>query len=133
MPDVIGESFDESAESYADLNATQMYSGVKSDSEEIKPFYSASTIVYKISKGQPYDRVTLRDTGNFYKGIYAKLQGTRIEVGSTDEKAEQLEEKYGKKIFGLDIEPKREFVFGPFLKAVQENFTTITKLPYKHV
>lgn len=130
---VIAESFEETAESYADLNAGQMYSGRNSEGDPITPTYTRLTVAYKKRKGQPADRVTLRDTGDFYKGIYAKLEGTSITVGSTDDKAKLLEEKYGEEIFGLDLEPKREFVFGPFLKAVQEKISAVTKLPFKHV
>lgn len=133
VQDIIAESFEETAENYADLNAEQMYSGRNSEGDPITPTYTQLTVAYKKRKGQPADRVTLRDTGDFYQGIYAKLEGITITVGSADEKTKQLEEKYGEEIFGLDLDPKREFVFGPFLKAIQEKFTAITKLPYQHV
>ena len=47
------------------LNAAQMYRGEKADGTEIKPSYAPSTIRYKKKVGQPYNRVTLRDSGDF--------------------------------------------------------------------
>lgn len=44
----------------------------------IRPFYKPSTIKAKLRKHQPYDRVTLKDKGNFYrrmKVFYNKRYG----------------------------------------------------------
>lgn len=93
--------------------------GTNSDGTEIRPFYTRYTQEIKEEKGQPYDRVTLKDTGAFYAAMYAEADGDKVVFGSTDEKTdedtgdifltqERLEEKYGDRIFGLTEENKIE-------------------------
>jgi hypothetical protein len=83
------------------MNQDQMYAGIRSDGSEISPFYTYYTIQEKKRKGQPYDRVTLRNLGNFYDGMYMQFESIGWSILSTDEKAARLEAKYGNKIFGL--------------------------------
>lgn len=53
----------------------------------------------------------LKLTGAFYRGISATVQGGQVIVKSSDEKAQELEAKYGKdKIFGLSPEEKSLFI-----------------------
>ena len=69
----------------------------------IRPFYKPSTIRAKRRKGQPFDRVTLYDKGNFYRRMrvyYSKTEGLYIK--STDPKNDKLIKKYGPEIFRLD-------------------------------
>lgn len=63
--------------------------------------YTARTIRKKHKKGQPYDRVTLKDTGKFYLSLDIKFDEHGFYVTSSDGKAEVLLEKYGKTIFRL--------------------------------
>ena len=56
-------------------------------------------------KGQPYDRVTLRDTGYFYSGITFDFDEHGIFLTSTDDKKEKLIGKYGHDIFGVSDDP----------------------------
>ena len=100
-------------EAIADLNAEQMYKGLRSDGSAITPGYSELTKEIKRAKGQPIDRVTLRDTGAFYKGIYAQVTGIKIKIGSNDFKELKLERKYSKangSIFGLSEKFKAEYI-----------------------
>lgn len=63
---------------------------------EYKPF----TIAVKSQKGQPTDRTTLEDTGNFYRGFdLIFTDQNAIGVFSRDEKTPELIEKYGADIF----------------------------------
>ena len=63
--------------------------------------YTARTIRKKHKKGQPYDRVTLKDTGKFYSSLDIKFDETGFYVTSSDSKAEALLKRYGKTIFRL--------------------------------
>ena len=67
----------------------------------IYPFYSDWTVMEKEYKGQPSDRVTLKDTGDFYSGIYAAQFGDEILISSHDDKTPELEEKYSENLFGI--------------------------------
>jgi hypothetical protein len=83
------------------LNQEQMFSGIRSDESEIRPFYSEYTKLIKDQKGQPTDRVTLKDTGDFYDRIFIDVKKDSFEILSSDYKNDQLIRKYGKRIFGL--------------------------------
>lgn len=62
--------------------------------------YRPYTIRVKKEKGQPTDRVTLRDTGAFERDFRVVVGQTEFVVTSDDWKTEDLMAKYGK-IFGL--------------------------------
>ena len=61
--------------------------------------YTARTIKIKQKKGQPYDRVTLRDTGEFHSSLHVEFDDEGFYVTSTDDKAKYLLARYGKTIF----------------------------------
>lgn len=66
--------------------------------------YTDFTIEYKHAKGQPTNRVTLRDTGDFYRSFYVSTNGKSFKIHAKDWKTEDLEAKYGSQIFGLSDE-----------------------------
>ena len=82
----------------------QMYAGENALGEPITPPYTPFTVTKKQEKGQPYDRVTLKDTGAFYERIFVSRHGKDLIFGSTDSKTDELTEKYGYWIFGLKTE-----------------------------
>lgn len=88
----------------AEMQRAQMYAGETALGEPIAPPYTPFTVMMKQWKGQPTDRVTLKDTGAFYEGIFVKRSENEIVFGSTDEKTGELTEKYGEEIFGLKME-----------------------------
>lgn len=66
--------------------------------------YAPRTIRVKIKKGQPTDRVTLKDTGEFYNSFDVVFDENGFYITSDDEKAQYLVEKYGRNIFRLTDE-----------------------------
>lgn len=104
------ETMEESTGAIAEKNKEQLFSGENAEGSEIKPGYTPFTIAIKQSKGQPTDRVTLRDTGSFYQGIYVNVQNEQIVSGSTDVKTLKLLDKYGNEIFGLNDRFKIEVI-----------------------
>ena len=97
-----------------DMNAQdQLYAkgvnrlGVRID--EYKP-YRPLTIQVKIEKRQPYDRVTLKDTGEFYDSFYVETAEDRFYIKASDEKTNWLIKKYGAEIFGLTNDSLAEFI-----------------------
>lgn len=72
--------------------------------------YAVSTIRRKQRKGQPYDRVTLRDTGEFHDSLHVEFDGEGFYVTSTDDKAKYLLARYGKTIFRLTDENLSELL-----------------------
>lgn len=92
-----------------DANTDQLTLGKDATGADIEPEYADFTIALKQIKGQPTDRVTLRDEGDFYTGIIAKLSGNAVQLVGTDPKTAGLEEKYGPDIIGLPGPALEEF------------------------
>lgn len=97
-----------------DMNAQdQLYAkgvnrlGVRID--EYQP-YRPLTIQVKIEKRQPYDRVTLKDTGEFYDSFYVETAEDRFYIKASYEKTNWLIKKYGAEIFGLTNDSLAEFI-----------------------
>jgi len=79
---------------------------------EIGGGYSGLTKAIKKQKGQPFNRVTLKDTGDFYASFKLKTtkEGFDI-VADTLKESGDLRERWGKDILGLTDESKNELVF----------------------
>lgn len=84
-----------------DMNRQQLFTGMLTDYKDIEPAYRPFTVKKKKAKGQPYKRVTLKDTGDFYGDFYIEYGPKHFEIGSEDEKTLSLIAKYTDKIFGL--------------------------------
>lgn len=78
----------------------QLYLGIDSKGESLGE-YSDSTIAYKKRKNQVVDRVTLKDTGDFYSDFDIIPQEDGFLITNVNEKALILIDKYGNNIFGL--------------------------------
>lgn len=103
-----------------DANTAQLEAGLDADGRQITPEYAELTVDIKTAKGQPTDRVTLRDRGDFYAGIVAQVRGQELEMVGTDSKTAKLQEKYGDDILGLSeqaIDEFREDYVRPELEA----------------
>lgn len=96
-----------------DLNRRQLFAGNDANGNEIIPFYTDFTIEKKIEKGQPIDRVTLLDTGDFYNSIFLNPFGNEFEFDARDIKTSDLKEKYGNDILGIandDLDDAAELI-----------------------
>lgn len=94
----------------ADTNADQMFAGLRADDTEIEPAYKPFTIAIKKEKGQPTDRVTLKDTGEFHRSIFVKFEGDKIIIDSDSDLRNKLVDKYGATIFGLTKQNKQALI-----------------------
>lgn len=92
------------------IQRDQLFQGVNKFGEDIKPAYKPYTIRRKIEKGQPYDRVTLKDTGAFYRGVIIDVRGEEFALESADEKSSSLQAKYGPSIFGLNEDSRVKYI-----------------------
>lgn len=66
--------------------------------------YTPLTIQIKKDKGQPYDRVTLRDEGDFERSFYIEFFSDGFRIYAFDSKVDELTDKYGSEILGLNEE-----------------------------
>lgn len=99
---IIKESMDRMEDEVEQAQSEQMYRGENADGTEINPTYTRNTVKYKQRKGQPWDRVTLKDTGKFHRANRAEVAPTAIDIINSDSKKGDLVEKYGARIFGLN-------------------------------
>ena len=96
------------------IQRNQLFRGERPDGQKVFPEYTPLTKFLKAQKGQPFDRVTRRDTGDYYRGIEVEVKGELFKIESIDWKAERLNEKYGD--IGLSKSSKESYV--PILKPV---------------
>lgn len=91
-----------------DLNAEeQLYEqGVNNLGVSISDYapYSPVTIEIKKAKGQPTNRVTLRDEGDFESSFFLEVGQNQFEIKASDWKTEELIKRYGRQILGLTNE-----------------------------
>lgn len=74
--------------------------GIYRDGEKLDG-YSPYTIEIKGTKGQPTDRTTLRDTGDFHESFYIEFTASGFEIKARDPKTEDLKADWGVEILGL--------------------------------
>lgn len=101
FPAIVEQIVRDSEQEIVSLNQKQLFDGKNADGDMLFPPYSQLTVELKSAKGQPTDRVTLKDTGAFYRGMFIDIQGEDLIISSTDSKTDSLVEKYGERIFGL--------------------------------
>jgi hypothetical protein len=106
-----------------DMNFSEQLSdqGINRNSVPIMDYkpYQPFTIDYKKAAGQPYDRVTLEDSGDFHSGgELVRVDSLTAEIISTDPKSEALQNKYGKEILGLtadNMDEVKNFYVKPYM------------------
>ena len=86
--------------------------------------YSPLTIQIKKMKGQPTNRVTLRDEGDFESSFFLQVNNEQFEIKAADFKTEELIQKYGKAILGLTDANLQEliwqYIFPDLMKEAKE-------------
>lgn len=112
LPEMVLESVKDNEAAILDLNIEdQLFQqGIDSDGQAITPGYTPLTISIKRQKGQPTDRVTLRDEGDFHRSFQISYGNDAFGIYATDQKAQKLERKYGKEIFGLTDQSLQEAI-----------------------
>jgi hypothetical protein len=123
------EVVEEHSEEIAELNRQQLFEGSRPDGSEITPPYTPFTVARKRSKGQPFDRVTTRDTGAFHNGIKVEVFQNSFEMIGTDDKTQRLTNKYGS-LLGLTQESRiyvMQNILGPGLIQKIDNRLRLIK------
>ena len=84
--------------------------------------YSPITVEIKRLKGQPTNRVTLRDEGDFESSFYLVISDKQFEIKASDWKTEGLVEKYGSSILGLTKENIASLTWDYIYPELMETF-----------
>lgn len=115
-----------------DMNAQdQLYErGINRNNEELMSIdpYKDITVQIKRFRGQPYDRVTLRDEGDFHRSINVTARHNEFEIYATDIKTESLIRKYGDDMLGLTddniIELTWEYIYPELYERLTKSLST---------
>lgn len=120
---LVRETFDEHKSLIIHYNADeQMYKlGQDSKGSIIRPAYRPATVRIKKAKGQPTDRVTLKDTGRFHKTLIVTPKEDYVEISSDVEYAKYLFKRYGDDVLGIQEELLKEFVVRYVVPKIQED------------
>jgi len=114
LPDVLADIIRNNEHVILDMNTQdQLYErGINRLGVSLADFepYAPFTLRMKQMTGQPTDRVTLRDTGDFTRSFYLDVSKEGFEIKAADTKTNELVAKYGKQIFGLTKENSEELV-----------------------
>ena len=112
------------------ITEEQLYNlGIEGRGIEIWSYqpYTANTVRRKHKAGQPYNRVTLKDTGKFYSSLNIRFDNKGFYVTSSDEKANALLERYGKTIFRLTDENLKILLNDYIRPSLKEKFKIYIK------
>lgn len=96
----------------------QLYKGKDATGKELEDIgggYSAFTVAYKQAFGQPYDRVTLKDTGVFYKSFEVEIEKDKLIIDAyylkeSDDGMEDLRSRWGDNLAGLTSESRAKLI-----------------------
>ena len=92
-----------------------LFNNVKRDCN----FLSKNSINPRPGRGTP----DLKDTGDFYRGIEARVTRQNLIMTGTDEKTEQLQFKYGEEIVGINMNKatfKEDFILPELREKVRQ-------------
>lgn len=82
--------------------------------------YSEVTIAIKQEEGKPYDRVTLRDEGDFHHSFDVEADNEKMSIVASDWKTVKLLHRYGDEIMGLTEENIKKLKFEVLLPELVE-------------
>lgn len=92
----------------------QLFKGKDATGKELEDIgggYSAFTIAYKQTVGQPTDRVTLKDTGVFYKSFEVEIETDKLIIDAYYLKdGEDLRDRWGENLAGLTSESRIKLI-----------------------
>lgn len=101
--------------------------GEDSKGSIIRPAYTPLTIKIKLSKGQPTDRVTWRDTGKLHKNVKVIARSNEFEIIADVEYANELIEKYGEDVLGIQDDLMKSFLVQYYYPNLKEEYDRISK------
>jgi hypothetical protein len=121
-------SISEVAPDFVEAQKAQLEQGNNSEGGSFRKYRNA---VYAKEKNlmnplPGYGNPDLKYSGNFYRGIKATVQGGKIVVESTDEKAQMLESNYAF-IFGLNPQEMEDFLYGKLKPVFHKNILNALK------
>jgi hypothetical protein len=140
------ESIDDTKEDIVVKQREQLFDGKLSTGEDITPSYLDDPYFKSKESAQRYsdwkDKITpnpkrkkgtpnLFINGYYHNNIYVKVGKDEIVYDSDADFSDKVEQKYSKKILGLEDERKSEYTFQNFWPVLKHKLEGITKLSFK--
>jgi len=114
-----------------DMNAEKQLfeEGITSHGISIASYapYSQVTIDIKRAKGQPVNRVTLRDEGDFQHSFFVYYGSDYFQISASDWKTEELKMLYGDDILGLTEENRQQLTIDIIVPYVLNKLRYVRK------
>jgi hypothetical protein len=109
---IIEETMEDASPLITDRQKDQMLGGLNSEGKKIGRYRSPAyaSMKNRMNAIPGFGVPDLRLTGDFYKGIYTEVRGDKLIIDSVDEKTQDLADKYGETIFGLNKVTKKEAI-----------------------
>ena len=108
----------------AEINREQLDDGEYTTGNDITPAYTSLTVSIKKAKGQRFDKVTLRDTGDFHNSISYDVVDNSVIISASDSKTAKLNRKYrrkkGREIYGLQPERYNNSIYPKVKESTNE-------------
>lgn len=101
------------------INKQLFREGIDGDGERLEG-YKRTTIRLKIRKGDPADRTTLRDEGDFYESIQIDAFSDRFEISSGVNYDKYILKRYGRNVLKITNENFREFMENYFINNLKQ-------------
>lgn len=124
------QAIEEKAVYGEDAQRQQLFQGLDRDENKIantvtgSTEYAPLTVEIKTAKGQPTDRITLKDTSDYYTGMKLDVKGDIFTIHSVDEKAEMLDVLYTPLGLGTQAKVKWLVQLGPeFIRRIKRYLT----------
>jgi hypothetical protein len=119
--DQLRKSLTDSGEVIADyIVQKQLYEkGINSKKEKIRPFYAASTKLRKLKKGQPIDRVTLRDTKALHDSLSVSGTSYELLIEVDTPYAKYVIKRYGSDVIKPTIDNMKIYFDNHFIKDLK--------------
>jgi hypothetical protein len=121
------EALQDSEQTALDLVAGQLAQGIKSDGKRANFTYTPFTIASKKNKSglaAVTSHLTNYDTGESYRGLYMKVNGSDVEFGTTTDKEAAISDRMDSQAFRPTKSSReilvRENLMPNFLKKIRE-------------
>lgn len=121
------KSLEQTKEEMADFNVDQLKRGENNEGGNMPNYSKTSVNVF----GKPEGPIRLYDIGDFYRGLYVKVENGEIVTSSTDDKTDMLFNRFAKEdiyFFGLNPKSKSEFIKEYLQKTFMQNVKEETGL-----
>jgi hypothetical protein len=135
LDDAVFRAMDASSEGLTELNKEQLLSGQNANGDRVGQYRNE---LYAIEKNRMnpkagFGNVDLRLTGDFFNRMNTNVLSNSTVTSSNDDKAAELEKKYGEDIYGLNTTFKAPFRDNYLAPAFANAFQLLTGLKFGSV